>query len=119
LHEWLSGTIQDWNLDGINIHINVVNAAGIDCCEEMFSCGKKYALLHQASRIAHPGDVMALRFNREIVQVGAAKNDACVRWSRKQADLSAHASVETDSFSVGFTGYCGLEHIPHVRIACC
>jgi hypothetical protein len=68
-------------------------------------------MLHQAGGIAHTRDVMALRFDREIIEVDAAKHDAGIRGSGYQANVAVDAGVET--YALGRSWICNsrLEHL--------
>src|SRR5215472_12582777 len=112
LHKWLGGTVQNGNLDGIDVDVDVVDSAGVDGCEEVFCGGQKDSLFHEAGGVADAGDVVALSFNREVVQVQAPENDAGFRRCRYKAYKALYASVEAHTFQTGFSGYCCLEHSP-------
>ena len=68
-------------------------------------------MLHQAGGIAHTRDVMALRFNREIVQVDAAKHNAGIRGSGYQANVAVDAGVEAYAFGGSWICNSRLEHL--------
>jgi len=76
LHEWFRRAVQDRDLDRIYVDEDVVDAAGIDRGEQVLGGGEENALFHEARGVTHARDVLALRFNVEIFEVQAAKNDA-------------------------------------------
>src|SRR5882724_9486404 len=76
LHKRLGGPVQNGDFDGVNIDVNVVDTAGVDCREQMLGRGQQDAMLHQTRGVADPGYVVALRFDCEIVEVHAAEYDA-------------------------------------------
>ncbi len=94
LHEGLSRTVENGHFDGVNVDVNVVDAAGIDGGEQVFRGGEQYALLHETGGITDASDVVPLRLDWEIVQINAAKNDA--RFGRRgyQTDVTVDTCVE-------------------------
>jgi hypothetical protein len=56
---------------------------------------------------------VTLRFNREIIEVGAAENDARICGCRQKANVAENPRVEAHTLSVRFASYAGLEHYPH------
>ena len=119
LHERLCGTVENRHFDRVDIDVNIVDAAGIDGGKHMLCGGKQNTLLHQARGVAHASDVVALRFDVEIVQVHASKHDA--RFSRRgnQTDVAVHPRVEAHTLGEGLFGDRSLEHFPNSIIACC
>jgi hypothetical protein len=80
----------------------------------MLGRGEQNALFHEARGVADASDVVPLRFDREIVQVNAAKHYACVGRSGHQADMTVHASVEAHTLSKRLIGNGCLEHYPRI-----
>src|SRR5580692_7703060 len=115
LHERLGGAIQNGNLDRVDVDKNVIDAAGIDRCEEMLRRREQDSLLHQAGGVADSRNVVALSFNGKIVEVRAAKDDARVSRRRKEANMSEDSGVKTHTFSECLSRYGGLNHCPSVR----
>ena len=68
-------------------------------------------MFHQASGIAHARDVVALRFDREIVEVDATEHDAGVRGSGYQANVAVDAGVEAYAFGGSWICNSRLEHL--------
>ena len=64
----------------------------------MLGGGEEDALLHKAGCIADASDVVAVGFDREIVEIHAAENDAGVGGSGLKAKLRVNAGVETHTF---------------------
>src|SRR6266404_9565441 len=52
LHERLGGPVQNGDFDGVNVDVNVVDTAGVDCREQMLGRGQQDAMLHQARGVA-------------------------------------------------------------------
>jgi hypothetical protein len=75
-HERLGRTVENRDLDRVDVDKDVVEAGGIDRGKQVFGGREQHALLHQAGGIADPGHVPAARLDRELVQVGAAENDS-------------------------------------------
>ncbi len=63
----------------------------------MFGGGDEDAFAHQAGGVADLGDVAAGGFDFEIVEVGAAKDDAGPSGGGEQTHLHWGAAVKTDS----------------------
>jgi len=81
LKERFGGTVEDGNFDVVEIDENVVDSVGVGGGEKMFGGGKQDALLHEAGGVADAGDVVAMGFDWEIVEVDAAEDDPGVRGS--------------------------------------
>src|SRR5207248_6235776 len=113
LHERLRRTVKNRHFDGVYVDVNVVDATGIDGGKHVLGGGKQNALLHEAGGIADASDVMALRFDMKIVQVNAAKHDACFRRRGYQMDVAVHSRVEAHTLGEGFSCDSSLEHFPH------
>src|SRR5258707_9651690 len=111
LHEGLRGAVQDWHFDGVNVDIDVVDAAGINCREQMLGGGEEHAVFHQASGITHARDVVALRFDCEIVEIDATEHDAGIRRTGYQANLALDAGVEAYAFGGSWICNSRLEHL--------
>jgi hypothetical protein len=114
LKERFGGTVQDGNFDVVEIDKDVVNAVRIGGGEEVFGGGKQDALFHEAGGIADAGDVVAVGFDGEIVEVDAAEDDAGIRGSGLKAKSGVNAGMETDALGLDRTMDGGLEHIPYL-----
>ena len=110
LEEGLGGTVEDGDFDVVEVDEDVVDAVGVGGGEKMLGGGEQDALLHEAGGVADAGDVVAVRFDWEIVEVDAAKDYAGIRGSGLKAEFSVNAGMETDS--LGFDGAMdsGLKH---------
>src|SRR5215831_2619937 len=67
LHEGLRRAIQNWNLDRVDVDVDIVDAAGIDGREEVLGGREQNTLLHKAGGIADARHVVALSLNGEVV----------------------------------------------------
>src|SRR5207253_2176935 len=119
LHEGLCRAVQDGHFDRVDVDVNVVDATGINGGEQMLGGGEQNALFHEAGGITNASDVLPLGFNKEIVQVNAAKHDACFGRGRYQANVTVHAGVEAHTLCEGLIGDGSLEHFPLRMVACC
>src|SRR4029077_1938911 len=63
----------------------------------MLGGGEQDAFFHQAGGIADAGDVAAVSFNFEIVEIHAAEDDAGVRRRGYEAEAAGNGGVESDS----------------------
>lgn len=104
LHERLGGAVQDRHFDGIDVDVDVVDAAGIDRGKEMLGGGQQHALLHQAGGIAYAGNVVPLGFDGEVIQIDSTENNAGLRWCGDQAHGPLHARVQAHTHRAGFSG---------------
>lgn len=110
LEERFGGTVENGNFDVVEVDEDVVDAVRIGGGKKVLGGGEKDALLHEAGGVTDAGDVVAVSFNGEIVEVDAAEDDAGV-WRRGlKAQLRVDASVETDAFGFDWTMDGGLEH---------
>src|SRR5260370_12729176 len=75
LHKGFCRAVENGDFNGVDVDVDVVNPAGIDGGKQMLGGGEQNALFHEARGIADASDVVPLRFDREIVQVNAAKHD--------------------------------------------
>ena len=114
LHERLGGAIEDGNLDVININEDVVDAIGIGGGEQVFGGGEKDALPHQAGGVTDARDVLAVRLDRKVVEVNAAKHDTGVWRSGEEAEVCVDPGMET--YPLGFNGTAdgALEHMEYL-----
>jgi hypothetical protein len=110
LEERFGGTVEDGDFDVVEVDENVVDAVGIGGSEKVLSGGKQDALLHEAGGVADAGDVVAVSFDVEIVEVDAAEDDAGIRGSGLKTEFGVNAGMETDA--LGFYGAVdgGLKH---------
>src|SRR5947199_219991 len=104
LHEGLCRAVQDGHFDRVDVDVNVVDATGINGGEQMLGGGEQNALFHEAGGITNASDVLPLGFNKEIVQVNAAKHDACFGRGRYQANVTVHARVDAHTLCEGLLG---------------
>src|SRR5260370_40671113 len=77
------------------------------------------ALFHEAGGITNASDVEPLGFDMEIVQVNAAKNDACFGWGGGQTHVTVHSGMEGHTLGKGLSGNGSLGPFPHMILACC
>ena len=90
---------------GVQFDVHVIHAAGVQRREQVLHGREQHALFHQAGGVADACNVAHVRFDFEIVQVHAAKNDAGIGRSRNQSQVAANRRVETDALRVS-TGLC-------------
>src|SRR5260370_1134524 len=106
-------------LDGVDVDINVVDAARVNGGKQMLRSGEQNALFHEAGGIANASDVLPLRFDMKIVQVNAAKNDAGFGRGGGQTHVTVHPGMEAHTLGKGLSGNGSLEHFPNIILACC
>jgi hypothetical protein len=110
LEERLGGTVEDGNFDVVEVDKDVVDAVGIGSGKKVLGGGEEDALLHEAGGIADASDIVAVGFDREVVEVNAAENDAGVWRSGLETELGVDAGVETHTLGFYRTMNCGLKH---------
>jgi hypothetical protein len=110
LEERFGRAVQDGDFDVVQVDEDVVDAVRIRGGEEMLGGGQEDALLHEAGGVADAGDVVAMGFDGEIVEVDAAENNAGIRGSRLKAELGVDAGVETHTLGFYRLLNSGLEH---------
>lgn len=96
-HEWLGRAVEDGKFQGVNFDVDVIDSAGVEGREQVFCSGEKHAVFHKAGGIADAGNVAAVGFDFEIVEIGAAENNAGAGRGRKQTEVRGHGSVEADA----------------------
>jgi hypothetical protein len=110
LEERFGRAVQDGDFDVVQVDEDVVDAVRIRGGEEMLGGGQEDALLHEAGGVADAGDVVAMGFDGEIVEVDAAENNTGIRGSRLKAELGVDAGVETHTLGFYRVLNSGLEH---------
>jgi hypothetical protein len=110
LEERLGGTIEDGDFDIVEVDEDVVDAVGVGGGEKVLGGGEQDALLHEAGGVAYASDIVAVGFDREIVQVDTAEDDAGVWGSGEKTELSVDTGVETHTRGFYGTMNCGLKH---------
>jgi hypothetical protein len=110
LQKWLSGTVEDWDFDVVEVDEDVIDAVRIGGGEKVLGGGKQDSLLHEAGGVADTSDVVAVGLNRKIVEVHPAKNDAGVGRSGEKAKVSVNAGVETHTLGFNRAMDSGLKH---------
>ena len=93
LHERFGGTIENGDLDVIDVDVDVVNATRVRCGQKVFGGREQDALLHKAGGIADAGYVVAVGLDGKIVQVHAAEDDAGIRRRGEEAQVSVNPRV--------------------------
>lgn len=108
--EGLGRTVKDGDFNVVEVDEDVVDAVGIGGGEKMLGGGEQDALLHEAGGVADAGDVVAVSFDWEIVEIHAAENDAGVGGSGLKAKLRVNASVEAHTLGFNRAVDGGLKH---------
>jgi hypothetical protein len=110
LEEGLGGTVKNRDFDVVEVDKDVVDAVGIGGGEKVLGGGEQDALLHEAGGVADASDVVAVSFDREVVEVDAAEDDAGVRGSGEKTEVRVDTGVETHTLSFDCAVDCGLKH---------
>jgi hypothetical protein len=116
LEERLGGTVEDGNLDVVEVNEDVVYAVGIGGGEQVLGGGEEDTLLHEARGITDASHVVAVGFDREIVKIHPAENDAGVRRSGEEPEVGVNAGVETHTLGFNRAMDGRLKHrIPYLE----
>jgi hypothetical protein len=110
LEERFCGAVENGNFDVVEVNKDVVDAVGVGGGEKVFRGGEQDALLHKAGGVTDVGDVVAVGFDRKIVQVNATENDARIRWSWLKAKLGVDAGMEAHTSGLYGAVDGGLKH---------
>src|SRR5579864_9767894 len=102
VHERLRGAVENGQLERVDFHVDIVDAARIRRGEQMLGGGEQHAIFHQAGGVTDARDVAAVGLNFKIVEVNAAKHDACVWRRRNEANVRTDGGMKADAF--GFDG---------------
>ena len=81
----------------------------------MLGGGDEDALAHEAGGVGDLGDVAADGRDFEVVEVGAAEDDACAGGSGEESQLDGGAAMKTDSGKCDATRDCLFQLSLHVR----
>ncbi len=76
LHKGQRAAVENGQLQVIQLHDGIVDAATDQGGEQVLGGGNEHALFHQAGGIADPGYVLAHGLHFKAVQIGAAKDYA-------------------------------------------
>ena len=96
------------NFDGVDIHVDVVHAAGIQRGQQVLGRGQQHALLHQAGGVADARHVASVRFDFKVVEVHAAEDDARIGWRGHQTHAAGNRGVQPYSVSFNLAHNGGL-----------
>jgi len=82
-----------------------VDATRINGGKQMFGGGEQNALFHEARGITHASNIVPLGFDREVIQVDAAKHDACLsragtRWTWPYTPVWRPTPSANDSLAI-------------------
>src|SRR5579859_1147277 len=98
VHKRLRGAVENGQLERVDFHVDIVDAARIKSGEQMLGGGEQHAIFHQAGGVTDARDVAAVGLNFKIVEVNAAKHDACV-WRRgNEANVRTNSGMKADAF---------------------
>src|SRR5579862_4151521 len=76
LHEWTCAAIEDWQLQVVQLDDCVIDARSDEGRQQVLGGGDEHSLLHQARGVAYARNVASGGFYLEVIQVGAAKDNA-------------------------------------------
>jgi len=110
LEEGLGRAVENGDFDVVEVDEDVVDAVRIGCGEKVLGGGEQDALLHEAGGVADASDVVAVGFDREIVEIDAAEDDAGIRGSGEQTELRVDTRVKAHTLSFDCALNCGLKH---------
>ncbi len=77
--------VEDGQFEVVELDDDVVDAHADERGEQMFGGGDEHALAHQAGGVADLGDVAADGWDFEVVEIGAAEDDAGAGGSGQEA----------------------------------
>jgi len=85
IDERLSTTVEDGKFKVVELDDRVVDAKTNERGEHVLGRRDQHALLHETRGVADAGDIAAVGFDLEAVQVGPTEHDACPRRGRQNA----------------------------------
>jgi len=89
--------VEDGKLEVVELHDDVVDAGSDEGREQVFGGGDKHALAHKAGGVANLGDIASGGGDLEVVEVGAAKENAAAAGGREQAHVNGRSAVQADA----------------------
>jgi hypothetical protein len=110
LEERFCGAVENGNFDVVEVNKDVVDAVGVGGGEKVFGRREQDALLHKAGGVTDAGDVVAVGFDRKIVQVNATEDDARIRRSWLKAKLRVDAGMKAHTLGLYGAVDGGLKH---------
>ena len=105
----LRRAVENGQLEGVEFHVDVVHAAGVERRQQVLGGGEQDALLHQAGGVADARDVADVRLDFEIIEIHAAKNDTGIRRRRHEPQMAANGCVKADAFDFDGALNCELK----------
>ncbi len=91
----LGAAVKDGQLEVVELDDDVVHAHADEGGEQVLGGGDEHALAHEAGGVADLGDVAADGGDLEVVEVGAAEDDAGAGGRGEQAHGDGRAGVQT------------------------
>lgn len=89
--------IEDGQLQVVQFHDYVVHAHADERGEQVFGGLNQHALAHQAGGVAHLGHIASNGGNLEVVEVGAAKQDAASGGRGQQAHRDGRSAMQSNA----------------------
>ena len=99
-HEGQAAAVQDGHFEVVDLHVDVVDAHGVEDAQQVLGGGDQDALAHQAGGVADARHVPPTGGNREGVQaieIGPQEDDAGGNRRGKNANVHGDAGVKADS----------------------
>ncbi len=97
LHVGERGAVEDGQLEVVDLDDDVVDAVADERGEQMLGGGDEHALAHEAGGVADLGDVAAGGGDLEVVEVGAAEDDAGAGGRGDEPHADGRAAVQADA----------------------
>ena len=94
------GAVEDGNFKVVEFDDDVVDAVTDEGGEQVFRCGDEDALAHEGGGVGDAGDVAAVGGDFEVVEIGAAKDDARAGGGGNEAHADGCAAVQADALEV-------------------
>ena len=99
-HKRQRAAVENGQLQVIQLHDGIVDAAPNQGGEQMLGGGNEHALFHQTGGITHPGYVLAHGLQFKAVQVGAPKDHARSRGRGQDPQLDRRAAMQSRAAAV-------------------
>ena len=97
LHDGQRAAVQNRQLQVVQLHNGVVHAHADKGREHMLGGGDQHAFFHQAGGVAHLGDIAPGGLHLEVIEIGAAEDDARTRRGGHDAHAHRDAAVKSDA----------------------
>ena len=108
-HEGQAAAVEDGHFEVVDLHVDVVDAHGVEHAQQVLGGGDQNALAHQAGGIADPRHVAPTGGDREAIEIGTEEDHAGRNRCGQNANVHGHSGVQAYSGSLYRALYRGFK----------